>query len=84
MLSSIPKTRGDAEILYGQDRDTRSKSHIEYCTILEVLKDETPNLGHSGSSRRFGPREGHWVGLVVSDDGVGLKHAFLEKEDGRL
>jgi hypothetical protein len=84
MLSSMPKTRRDAEILYGQDEETPNKSHVEYCTILEVLKDETPNLGHGRSSRRLGDRERQWVGLVISDDGLGLRHAFPEKEDGRL
>jgi hypothetical protein len=84
MLSPMPKTREDAEVLYGRDEDSLSISHVGYCTILEVLKDETPNLGEERSTRRFGQREQRWVGLVVSSDGLYLRHAFPEKENGKV
>lgn len=77
MLSSMPKTRVDAEIMYGQTHD---RSHIKNCTILEVLKDEVPNLGEGRSSRIFGDREQQWAALVTSDNGLSLRDAFLEKE----
>lgn len=79
MLSPMPKTREDSEIMYGQ---ALSRSHIKYCTILEVLKDETPNLGKGRSTRILGDREQRWVPLVTSDDGLSLTHAFLEKSKG--
>jgi hypothetical protein len=83
MLSSMPKSRDTAEILFGQNEDALSTSHLQYCTILEVLRDETPNLGNGRSTRRFGEREQRWMALVTSDDGLNLQPAFLEKEKGR-
>jgi hypothetical protein len=45
-LSKLPKSRGDAEALYGQDDDFLNsyRKEIKYCFVIEVLKDETPNL----------------------------------------
>lgn len=80
----MPKTREDAEVLYGRGEDSLSLSDVGYCTILEVLKDETPNLGEGRSTRRLGEREQRWVGLVVSSDGLYLRSAFPEKENVRV
>jgi hypothetical protein len=80
MLSSMPKTQDDAEVLYGQDENSLSPSHVNYCTVLEVLKDETPNLGVCRSANRFGVREQRWVALAVSDDGLSLRHAFPDRD----
>jgi hypothetical protein len=46
-LSKLPKSREDAEVLYGQDEDslTSYQKEVRYCFVVEVLKDETPNLG---------------------------------------
>lgn len=84
MLSPIPQKRDDAEILFGQNEDIPSNSYIQYCTILEVLKDETPNLGQGRSERRFGQREQRWVPLSISEDGLSFKSAFLNQEKGVL
>jgi hypothetical protein len=82
MLSSMPRTRDDAEILFGQNNDVPGNSRIEYCTILEVLKDETPNLGKGRSETRFGEREQKWVPLSISEDGLSFKPAFLDQDKG--
>lgn len=81
MLSSMPKARQDAEVLFGQNKDGPDRSHVEYCVILEVLKDETPNLGSGRSTGRFGQREQRWVPLAASDDGLSLVPAFLDREN---
>ncbi|KAE9380369.1 hypothetical protein N431DRAFT_395155 [Stipitochalara longipes BDJ] len=46
-ISKLPKMRGDAEVLYGQDEDSFAsyQKEVKYCFVVEVLKDETPNLG---------------------------------------
>ena len=82
MLSSMPKTRQDAELLFGQSKDAPGRSHIEYCTILEVLKDEAPNIGSERSTSRFGEREQRWAPLTVSDDRLSLVPAFLDQGNG--
>jgi len=39
--------RGDAEVLYGQDEESLAayRKEVRYCFVVEVLKDETSNLG---------------------------------------
>jgi hypothetical protein len=49
---------------------------VQHCTILEVLKDETPNLGQG--EKKFGWREQRWAALEVSKDGLGLVGAFQD------
>jgi len=46
-ISKLPKMRGDAEVLYGQDGESLPsyQKEVKYCFVVEVLKDETPNLG---------------------------------------
>ena len=99
-MSQLPKTREDAERLYGQDEDgiDGGERGVGYCYVVEVLKDETPNLG-SGSEkekeeRGFARREQRWAAVEISADGLGLVDAFmakgnmrglgLEREKGRL
>lgn len=57
---------------------------MEYCTILEVLKDETPNLGKGREARRFGEREQKWVPLRVDNDGLSFIPAFPNQEKGAV
>ncbi|KAN0119755.1 hypothetical protein V8E51_001963 [Hyaloscypha variabilis] len=47
LVSRLPTTRGDAEVLYGQDEESLAgyQKEVRYCFVVEVLKDETPNLG---------------------------------------
>ncbi|KAE8442349.1 hypothetical protein EG329_003420 [Mollisiaceae sp. DMI_Dod_QoI] len=87
--SPIPKTREDAEVLYGREADDAplEPGMVGYCTVVEVLKDETANLGFGadvgvgkegegegkGKGRRFGWREQRWCAVEVWDeDGVGV------------
>ena len=46
-ISKLPKRREDAEVLYGGDEEPLPgfQKEVEYCFVVEVLKDETPNLG---------------------------------------
>lgn len=75
----MPKTRFDAESLYDQDEASPfSSHHVQYCTVLEVLKDETPNLGIR-KGMGFGRREQRWTALEESLGGLGLVPAFEEK-----
>lgn len=76
LLSPLPKSREDADVLYGQDDDAND-ARVQYCTIFEVLKDETPNLGSQGE-KKFGWREQRWAALEVSKDGLGLVSAFQD------
>lgn len=76
LLSQIPKTREDAEMLYGQDNSPFNSPAIEYCTVVEVLKDETPNLG---DGMKFGAREQRWAAVKEAKDGLGLVSSFQEK-----
>lgn len=75
----MPKTREDAEILYGDDGAIRllSTQDVKYCLVFEVLKDETPILG--GKTGRFGDREQRWTAVEVTPEGVGLVSAFQER-----
>lgn len=67
-------------MLYGQEDGVVSNlSIIKYCTIVEVLKDETPNLGERSEGMRFGAMEQRWAAVIVSNDGCTLVPAFMEK-----
>ena len=92
-MSSLPKTREDAEQLYGQDDENvfggREKSQVEVgcCYVVEVLKDEAPNLGQQSenekSGRKFGGREQRWAAVEISADGLALVDAFPAKGNMR-
>ena len=88
-MSQLPKTREDAERLYGRDEEDveGSGGEVGYCYVVEVLKDETPNLG-SGSDvekkeRMFAGREQRWAAVDVAPDGLRLVDAFLAKGNMR-
>jgi hypothetical protein len=61
-LSRLPKRREDAEMLYGRDEDSllgyRNRKDVKYCYVVEVLKDETPNLGEEEEGGDGGESEG--------------------------
>jgi len=85
-LSSLPKTREDADLLYSQDENSVAleSEHVGYCTVVEVLKDETPILGSDREKgRKFGWREQRWTALEVTGDGTGLVGAFQVKGNMR-
>lgn len=96
-MSQLPKTRQDAERLYGEDKVNfgGGSRGVGYCYVVEVLKDEAPNVA-SGSKKeaKFGGREQRWAAVDVSLDGLKLVDAFmakghmkglgLEMEKGRL
>lgn len=100
-LSRLPKRREDAEMLYGGEQDSGlghgSGKEVKYCFVVEVLKDETPNLGEEGESgnggnrkegdgereRRFGWREQRWTAVDVKGDGTGFVGAFQVKGNMR-
>jgi len=103
LMSTMPKTRNDAQQFYGQDDEDvfegkRHQKEVVYCYTVEVLKDETPNLGaqteKEKDQRKFGGREQRWVAVEASPDGLGLVDAFmakgnmrglgLEREKGRM
>lgn len=46
-------------------------------TVVEVLKDEAPNLCEQ--SRGLGAREQRWAPVGVSDDGMALVSMFAER-----
>ena len=50
---------------------------MQYCSILEVLKDETPSLGPE--KKKFGAREQRWTALEVAKDGLSLVSAFQDR-----
>lgn len=88
-MSQLPKTREDAERLYGKDEDGTDGGEwgVEYCYVVEVLKDETPNLG-SGSEKEerervFAGREQRWAAVEIGADGLGLVNAFIVKGNMR-
>ena len=57
-MSSIPKTKEDAEVAYGGGaRDGRKWKSV---FVLEVLRD------------RYGDREGRWAAIEIIN-GVGIK-----------
>jgi hypothetical protein len=78
-LSSLPKSREDAEILYGHHEDSLplQPGLLRYCTMVEVLKDETPNLGGGKEKRPLGWREQRWTAVELSPDGLNLRGAFM-------
>jgi hypothetical protein len=87
-VSRLPKTRQDAELLYGQNEEAISgqQDSVQYCHVVEVLKDETPNLGADKEKekgkgvekegKRFGWREQRWTAVESTADGTGLVGAF--------
>jgi hypothetical protein len=81
----LPKSREDAEILYGRDEDSLPlyPGSVKYCTVVEVLKDETPNLGEGKEKRWFGWREQRWTAVEISPDGLELNGAFMAKGNMR-
>jgi hypothetical protein len=101
-ISKLPKGKGDAEILYGHDEDSVSvlqgSGNVKYCFVVEVLKDETPNLGmqgerdkgegkgldrEDGKGKKFGWREQRWTAVDVTADGTGFEGAFQVKGNMR-
>ena len=84
-MSQLPRTREDAEQLYGQDEVEMdgSNGEVGYFYVVEVLKDETPNLGSDSEKeekeRRFAGREQRWAAVEISSDGLGLVDAFMAK-----
>ncbi|KAG0651375.1 hypothetical protein D0Z07_1636 [Hyphodiscus hymeniophilus] len=92
LVSALPKTRGDAQQHYGQedDADFRTGSgikEVQFCNVIEVLKDETPNLGSQTEEeryqRKFGGREQRWAAVEVSADGLALVDTFMAKGNMR-
>lgn len=85
LVSPQPRGRADAELLYGgNDEDDQSneqaRRRVRYCFILEVLKDECPNLD-DGSKSSFGKREERWMAFErEKEEGVGFASAFRAKE----
>ena len=87
-MSALPKTRQDAQQLHGQDNEDTSGSgesgrEIRYCYVIEVLKDETPDLGVQSERerhhRKFGGREQRWAAVDISADELALTDAFVAK-----
>jgi hypothetical protein len=85
-IHRLPKSRADAEILYG-DAPSLSED-INYAYVCEILKDETPNLDLflspqvEGKKRKFGWREEMWVPLLIREDGLGFRDAFAGSGKG--
>ena len=52
----------------------REKGEVQYCTVLEVLKDEAPKRVEIEEERKrgFGYREGKWCALDVGREGTGF------------
>ncbi|ESZ91607.1 hypothetical protein SBOR_8006 [Sclerotinia borealis F-4128] len=76
MISRVPKSRVDAEVLYGQD-DSFQNNEISYCLVFEVLRDECPVLGRDRDlGRRFGDREQRWGLFEIGAEGTKLVDAF--------
>lgn len=80
--SKLPKRGRDAEVLYGRDRDevrdeeggVQGSRGVEFCTVIEVLTDECPDLDPKREIRggRFAEREGRWCAVefeVVHSEG---------------
>ena len=84
----MPKRREDAELLDGRDESPfqagAGSGVVEYCTVVEVMKDETPNLeAGKGKKGSFGKREQRWAAVQESGDGLALISAFQEKGNMR-
>jgi hypothetical protein len=99
-ISRLPKKREDAEALYGQDEESSSgyQKDVKCCYVVEVLKDETPNLSSTsgegvgmgkdvddGNEKgvKFGWREQRWTAVEMTDDGTGFMGAFQVKGNMR-
>ncbi|PBP22400.1 hypothetical protein BUE80_DR006775 [Diplocarpon rosae] len=81
-LHDMPRRREDAEALYGRDGEAvpPGEGSVEYCTLIEVLKDECPILGRDREKeRRFAWREQRWTAVTVDGAGTGLVAAFAER-----
>jgi hypothetical protein len=88
LLSLLPKTRAYAKALYAPSEDEHP-SRVGYCTVVEVLKDETPILGSDrmrnsnenvkGRERKFAWREQSWTAVEVNETGVGFVGAFQDQ-----
>jgi hypothetical protein len=78
LMSPMPKRREDAELLYGQDDSPFRSGTVEHCTVVEVLKDETPDLG-TGRLGGFGKRERRWAAVQEASDGLSLVASFQDK-----
>ena len=65
---------------YGNRKD------VKYCYVVEVLKDETPNLGPENEKKKgkkFGWREQRWTAVDLKGDGTGFVGAFQVKGNMR-
>jgi hypothetical protein len=76
------------DLYYGQHNTSippaSPLNKVRFCTVLEVLKDETPILGDDRErGRRFGWREQKWTALDTSTDGTRLTGAFQTKGNMR-
>lgn len=96
-LSALPKTTRDAELLYGGNPSTAATpiaENIQYSTVLEILKDETPSIPLSSSPistptstpsppirKPFASRESLWLALEPNKERTALKAAFEVKGD---
>ncbi|KAI9056025.1 hypothetical protein LZ554_000957 [Drepanopeziza brunnea f. sp. 'monogermtubi'] len=80
-LHDLPRGRADAEILYGQDEEILldDPEAVNYCTIVEVLKDECPIYGSDKDmigGKRFGWREQRWTAININETGTNLVATF--------
>ncbi|KAF8848676.1 hypothetical protein BDZ45DRAFT_635456, partial [Acephala macrosclerotiorum] len=59
LCSSLPKTREDAELLFVRDDQDGplEPGKVGYCCVVEVLKDEAPNLGGLSRAKSGGNDE---------------------------
>ncbi|KAG9228227.1 hypothetical protein BJ875DRAFT_389838 [Amylocarpus encephaloides] len=75
LISPLPKSRGDAAVLYGHDSNNPLSSTVDpnHCLVIEILKDESPT-----SSSRLGAREASWTAVDVDGAGTGFVAAFEE------
>ena len=72
--------------MYGQDEESLAgyQKEVRYCFVVEVLKDETPNLGPENEKKKgkkFGWREQRWTAVETTADGTGFVGAFQVKGD---
>lgn len=86
-LHSLPRGRGDAEMLYGPGEESSvgessGEAAVGYCTVVEVLKDECAVLGsdrHMNGGRRFAWREQRWTAVDVDEPGTALVTAIQDR-----
>jgi hypothetical protein len=92
-MQKLPVGKSDVEGLEGGDGDDgfglgdEGGGEVEWCYVLEVLKDECPKIdilddngqdkeGNDGGRRRgFGKREGSWIPLII-EGGTEFRSAF--------